>query len=188
MELKTPLLLALIVLAGLSAGAGVAMLIPSRIKNTLGWKLNNPGNVERGQSWAGLATEQLHPRYATFIAPEFGIRVIAYLLDKYARDYGLRTVRGIVTRYTETDREAYMENLSRALGLTGENAADTPFDVSTRMATLVKGIIAQEIGYGENPYPDSVIAEGIALARNPTRVTQMLQNPSILPSASIQFA
>lgn len=185
------ILLALAAIVGLGAGAGVAMLISPRIKSTLGWKLNNPGNIERGQAWAGLAPNQLHARYATFIAPEFGIRVIAYLLNKYANVYGLKTVRGIISRYApahENPTDAYMSNVARALGFTGQKAADTEFDVNARMTTLVKAIIAQEIGYGENPYPDSVINEGIALASNPTRVAQMIANPSILPSSSIKFA
>jgi len=184
-------LLAIAIIAGASAGVGVAMLISPRIKSTLGWKLNNPGNIERGQPWAGLAPEQLHARYATFIAPEFGIRVIAYLMEKYANVYGLNTVRGIISRYApvhENPTDAYMSNVARALGLTGPKVVDMPFDVNASMKALIKAIIGQEIGYGRNPYPDSVIDEGIALARNPARVAQVLANPSILPSASIQFA
>lgn len=163
------------------------MLISPRIKTTLGWKLNNPGNIERGQPWAGLAPTQLHTRYATFIAPEFSIRVIAYLLAKYADVYGLRTPQQFISRYApghENPTDIYAANFARAVGV-GYNQ---PFNVHAKMSQAVKAIIAQEIGYGENPYPDSVIDSGIAMARDAARTAQAVANPSILPSASIQFA
>lgn len=180
-------LLALAVIVGTSLGVGAAMIVAPRTKNTLGFKLNNPGNIERGSAWIGLAQNQLHDRYATFIAPEFGIRVIAYLLEKYSNTYGLRTVQKIISRYApshENPTDAYIANVAKATGVT----PDQEFDVSARMSPFVKAIIAQEIGYGTNPYPDSVIAEGIALARNPAYTAQAASNPAMLPSASIQWA
>lgn len=162
-------------------------MIDARTRKTLGFQQNNPGNIVRGQPWAGLSPYQPNVRYATFIAPEFGIRVIAYLLNKYSKDYGLHTVRGIIQRYApehENPTDEYISNVAKAIGV----LPDVSFDVNARMSQLVKAIIAQEIGYGTNPYDDRVINEGIMLARDSARAAQAVKTPGILPSASISMA
>ena len=161
--------------------------VADRIKKTVGFRLNNPGNVERGQSWLGLAPVQQHGRYATFIAPEFGIRVIAYLLAKYQRDYGVNTIRQFVSKYApehENPIDAYITNLARWVGVN----PDTTINLVALAPRIVRGVIAQEIGYGEQPYPDSVIDTGIAMAADSTRAEQFAAIPSSLPSASLKLA
>lgn len=175
------------VMAGVGTGVGVAWFVAERTKKSLGFKLNNPGNIERGQAWDGLAPTQLHTRYATFVAPEFGIRVIAYLLRKYAVQYGLNTVRKLISHYApahENPTDAYISLVSRRLGV----LPDQEIDVVARIPQIVRAIVMEEIGYGTQPYPESVIDEGIAMARDTARTARFLALPSSLPSASFQFA
>ena len=60
-----------------------------------GIRLNNPGNIEYGESWRGMAADQKDPRFVTFTEPVYGIRALAKLLLNYQRKHGIRTVDGI---------------------------------------------------------------------------------------------
>ena len=68
--------------------------LPRGIRN------HNPGNLEKGDPWQGLADDQsADPRFAVFEAPEWGIRAIARLLITYRDKHGVNTVNGVVNRW-----------------------------------------------------------------------------------------
>lgn len=128
-----------------------------------GIRNNNPGNIDKGQSWEGLADDQPDPRFCTFVSPEYGIRAIHKILQSYQSKYGLDTVDGIISRWappSENDTVSYINDVSKRCAL-------MPSDHIEVMApdiaqALVKGIIFHEnAGY---EYPEEVIWKGLQLA------------------------
>jgi len=113
----------------------------------IGLRLNNPLNIERGDSWEGLAPEQLNDRFATFVSMPYGVRAAAITLHNYQRKYGLRTVRGIINRWnpiSDGQPESYVPNVSDYMGV-DENATLNLEDRATMFA-LIRGMMKQEIG------------------------------------------
>lgn len=131
---------------------------------------NNPGNIDRGQQWLGLATkaemtaeQRRETRFAVFRSSEYGIRALAKLLQTYQSRHGLRTIRGIINRWAppvENDTGAYARAVAKAVGVRPDDPVDVR-DYKTA-AALVAAIIAHEnAGYR---YAATVLAKGLALA------------------------
>lgn len=153
---------------------------------TRGVRNNNPGNIDRGQNWQGLATkaemtseQRLETRFCVFKAPEWGIRALAKLLQTYQSKYGLRTVRGIINRWAPTSENntgAYVAAVARAVGVAPDAQIDVT-DYPTALA-IVEAIIAHEnAGYR---YPLAVVNKGLELAG----VSAPLQSNAIVAAAS----
>lgn len=126
-----------------------------------GLRNNNPGNIRHGSKWQGMAQVQSDPDFVTFIAPEWGIRAMARLLLNYQRNYGLHTVRQIITRWAppvENQTEAYVRSVATALGVD----PDQEIDVWARLPQLIPAIIRHE--NGKQPYSADLISQGIGLA------------------------
>ncbi len=93
---------------------------------------NNPGNIERGQKWAGLAktltpAQAKETRFAVFETPAYGFRALAKTLLTYQRKYGIRTVRGIITRWAppvENETGAYVRGVAKRLGVGPDDQID----------------------------------------------------------------
>lgn len=132
--------------------------IPRGIRN------HNPGNIEKGDPWQGLAADQSgDPRFAVFAAPEWGIRALARLLITYQDRRGIRTLAAIAARWApppENDAAAYGRQLARSLGV----PPDRPLDLHDYavMRPLVEAIIFQENGI--QPYDALTLNEGLRLA------------------------
>jgi hypothetical protein len=129
-----------------------------------GIRNNNPGNIRRtSDKWRGLAPLQTDPEYFVFDAPVWGIRAMAKLLLNYQRNYGLTTIREIISRWApdnENDTESYIRSVSLSMGI----ADDQPLMLGASKAehaALVKAIIKHENGI--NPYSDDLIFEAIDL-------------------------
>lgn len=124
---------------------------------------NNPGNIDKGQPWQGLAESQDDPRFCTFVSPEYGIRAIHIILQSYARKYGLRTVAGIIGRWappTENDTASYVKHVAALVGVGPEEAIDIMN--SNTAFWLVTAIIAHEnAGY---QYPEEIVWSGLEKA------------------------
>lgn len=124
--------------------------LPRGIRN------NNPGNIRKGSSqWVGKVNG-FDSSFETFDTAENGIRALAVLLKKYMQT-GTRTVRTIIKKYapsTENDTEAYVIQVSRAVGL----PPDRPLDES-HIKSLVLAIIRHE--NGQQPYTMAQIDEAI---------------------------
>ncbi len=126
-----------------------------------GIRLNNPGNIEYGDTWKGMAADQKDSRFITFTTPAYGIRALARLLLNYQRKHAIRTVDGIINRYAppfENNTKAYVQAVAKACDV----QATTIIDVAEYLPDIVPAIIRHENGV--QPYDKQVIAEGIRMA------------------------
>ena len=156
-------------------------------EQTLGVRLNNPGNLEWGSPWEGLVPREQSRYYKTGTGPqqrfcEFedaasGIRAIARTLITYfdkrkARDgSAIDTVAEVVERWApsfENNTSAYANHVAKLMSVDPDQILDIKsYDV---MYGLVTGIIAHEnAGYA---YPAEVVEEGLRRAGVVKKVTQ----------------
>jgi hypothetical protein len=128
-----------------------------------GIRLNNPGNIEKGLKWQGLADIQPDERFCAFISPEYGIRAICKLLLTYSKKYRIKTLTGIVNRYApphENPTAAYVKNLSEWTGFGEKEVLDLTDQYV--LAQIAKGITRQENGVV--PWNDKTFLDGAKLA------------------------
>lgn len=156
----------------LGAGVLAALLFGGKkvYDMTRGIRNNNPGNVKLvpGVVWVGQVPpeQQTDPVFVQTSKPEYGIRMMARILTNYGSKAGLPgvggpgidTVREIITRWSETDREPYIAYISKALGV----RPDQPIGIVQSLPRLIPGIVQFE--NGQQPYDVATIARGIALA------------------------
>ncbi len=127
-----------------------------------GIRNNNPGNIERGQAWAGEVAGN-DPRFATFDTPEAGVRALAKNVLAYQDKHGLNTVEGIINRWAppkENQTSAYAAAVAKELGVgTGDplNLRDPAV-----LTKLTAAIIRHE--NGAQPYPGDIIDTGVRAA------------------------
>lgn len=130
---------------------------------TRGERNRNPGNIDRhpDTKWQGASPDQSgDPRFVVFTAPEWGIRALAKTLLTYQNHDGCKTIRQIVSRWAppgENNTGAYIAAVAAGCGVAPDDVIDA--DTVAVMLPLAKAIIVHE--NGENPYPDSVILDGI---------------------------
>lgn len=104
----------------------------------------NPFNVKglnNGDKWLGQcgSDKQGHAKFESW---EHGVRAAALTLVSYEKKYGIRTIRGIVTRFSQSNHEAYCNLLSKALGI----GADEQFSIHKRMPDLLRAMCRMECG------------------------------------------
>lgn len=131
--------------------------VPRGVRN------NNPGNIELGEKWQGLAEDQTDQRFCVFSAPHWGIRAIARILIRYHDHYRINTVAGVINRWApphENDTDAYARAGCKRTGF----GLNEPLDLHSyeHMEPLVKAIIWHE--NGQQPYTQAVIDHGLLLA------------------------
>ncbi|NMJ41810.1 structural protein [Roseomonas sp. JC162] len=142
-------------------------------RQTRGYRNRNPGNIEHqpANRWQGLADPPIEPppagggapRFARFISHEYGIRALAMLLTTYQDRHGLRTIRGIVTRWApgrENDTEAYIAAVARRMDRHPRAGLDLHSYADLR--PLVEAVIQHELG--GMPYDRATIDAGLRLA------------------------
>lgn len=126
-----------------------------------GIRNNNPGNIERGSAWRGLAEDQSgDSRFAVFQAPEWGIRAMARIIRQY-QARGVKTIAQIISTWappSENDTSAYVDAVARQLGVTPDYVVG-----DAALPELLAAIIHHENGV--QPYPLEVIAQGVELER-----------------------
>lgn len=141
-----------------------------------GIRNNNPGNIDynprnKWEGQVGIERGVPNPRFAEFINAESGIRAMAKLLLNYrGKDGmpgvgkpGIDTPREFVTRWApgnENNTEAYIAAIAKRLGVKANDSINIA-DPAT-LLVVVTGVIVHE--NGGNPYPASIIAEGIRRA------------------------
>lgn len=121
-----------------------------------GLRNNNPGNIKHNSknNWQGKAPVQTDPTFVQFTAPAYGIRAIAATLLTYQKSHGLSSVRGLISRWSETDQAPYIRNVAAAIG----TGPDDAIDLRARpdlLRGIVVAIIRQE--NGQQPYSADVI-------------------------------
>lgn len=151
----------------------------------LGIRLNNPGNIERGINWQGLAEKQLHPRFATFKTPHDGLRAIAKILITYATHRRARdgspidTLQEIAERWApkgdKNDPAAYAKILSGFVGASPTSEIDLQ-NLET-ITKVIAGIVRAECGrpgaaqewFSITAFRQAAMAAGIRPNPTPTK-------------------
>jgi hypothetical protein len=143
-------------LGALILGGGAVSIYKSYKEK--GIRNNNPGNIEYNPNIKWQGQIGLDGVYLIFDTPQNGIRALAKdLHNKMAR--GLKTIATIIPVYappSENNTAAYIADVSKDLGV---GPAITLND--SHLPAFVKAIIKHENGI--QPYPDDLIAQGIAL-------------------------
>lgn len=127
-----------------------------------GIRLNNPGNIEHGDTWRGMAAAQDDPRFIAFTEPVYGLRALARLLLNYQRKHGIRTIDGLIKRYAppcENNTKAYADAVAKACGV----APTDPIDVAARLPDIIPAIVRHE--NGSQPYDQAVIRLAVVMAQ-----------------------
>lgn len=143
-------------------------------RQSRGFRNRNPGNIDynarnRWQGQVGLEATGNPPRFAVFESHEYGIRALAMLLTTYQDRHGLRTIRGIVSRWApgnENDTGAYIAHVARLMAR--DPGEDLDMHAYADLRPLVQAIITHELG--GNPYDAATIDRGLALAGVPRPV------------------
>lgn len=158
MKLDAPTV-AVLVLVLLIVGGGGSVAV---YQATRGLRNNNPGNIRRdGTRWEGMSPDQTDAAFVQFVAPEYGLRAMARVLNSYYTRHQLRTVRGIITRWAppnENDTGAYVRSVASRLNVGPDDALSWP----DRVPELIEAIVKHENGL--QPYSREMIAQGITLA------------------------
>ena len=143
---------------------GVVLMLLPRLQKDLprGIRNNNAGNLENnGIDWEGLSSNQTDSRFYQFDSPVMGIRALARTLKTYQSKYNIVTVSDIIDRWAppnENDTEAYKHHVASILGVNQYEV----IDVNKYLVPLTESIILHENGV--QPYPMSLIVEGVSLA------------------------
>jgi hypothetical protein len=130
---------------------------------TRGVRNNNPGNLDQGTAWEGLAPVQTDPRFCVFTTPEYGIRALTTVLLTYQTVHNLRTIRTMITRWAppiENDTLAYINFVAGRVGVSPDTVIDL-HDIHLSKP-MVAAIIAQE--NANFAYPDAILAAGLGMA------------------------
>lgn len=130
----------------------------------LGIRSNNPGNLRpETDKWKGAINQTCTAKagcYLVFQSYEWGIRAIYRNLMTYRNNYGIKTVRGIITRWAPPKDNnmsgAYIASVAKALNVSPDTVL-----APTQYPSLVKAIIKHENGI--QPYTDAQIQFGINL-------------------------
>ena len=135
-----------------------------------GIRNHNPGNIERGANWIGLAEDQSGDnRFAVFEAPQLGIRalckvLLTYHLNRRAADgSAIDTVQEVIDRWAppfENDSDAYAARVREALDV--EKGEKIDISDPEILRELAEAIIHHE--NGEQPYSEATLRAGVDMA------------------------
>jgi len=120
----------------------------------------NPGNLELGDPWKGLApqNQQVDGRFAVFSTAEYGIRALAKILINYQRLHGLMDVHSMIERWAppaENDTRAYTAQVAAAMGVSPSTAIPFAAHGADMLRRMVTAIIQHE--NGQQPYDEDYI-------------------------------
>lgn len=116
---------------------------------TLSRKAGNYLNVKcngKPDYWLGQCGIDAHG-HAVFKSPEWSLRAGTLVLRSYYQRHGIKTVRGIVERFSTNNHEEYTKYLCSRLHL----EPDEEFNVLKRMPELVRHMVRFESGSGVKP-------------------------------------
>jgi hypothetical protein len=116
-----------------------------------GVRNSNPGNIRWGDPWQGLVPidQRLDPDFCQFVDPAWGIRALARTLITYQDKHGLRTVRGIISRWapdSENNTDAYVHAVCLQTGL--DKREPLNMHRYDHLRPLLEAIIRHECGKG----------------------------------------
>lgn len=96
--------------------------LPRGIRN------RNPGNIRRGKTRYKGETQGCDAAFKSFATMQWGYRAIFVLLHTYAVRYGLRTIRGMISRYAppeENDTRNYVNTVAALSKTDADRLIDT---------------------------------------------------------------
>lgn len=160
----------------LSIGAAFAVLLVWKRKEVAevgeqvvstvrGLRNRNPGNIEKGASWQGLAPVQTDSRFAVFSEMKYGVRAALKVFRNYQQLYNLRTIAQMVSRWappSENDTAAYIAAVSKRVGV----ASNAPLNLADPQIAhdFLRAIFRHENGIAAEAIPSDTINAGIRLA------------------------
>ena len=116
---------------------------------TLSRKAGNYLNVKcnnKPDYWLGQCGRDSHG-HAVFKSPEWSLRAGTLVLRSYYQRHGIKTIKGIVERFSTNNHEEYTKYLCDRLKLD----PDEEFNVMRRMPELVRHMVRFESGSGVKP-------------------------------------
>lgn len=128
-----------------------------------GVRLNNPGNIRKGEKWQGLSPEQPDSEFCSFITPSYGIRAMARLLINYQDKYNLRTITEIISKWaptSENDTNAYIYFVCSKSGFSKDQVLD--MHSYEHIEPVIRSMISME--QGMQPYTKAQIIKGLVMA------------------------
>ena len=127
-------------------------------------QVGKAGTVSRKAcSWMNVKTPNGKPNYwkgqrgidsqghAIWEAPEYSLRAGALTLRSYYKRHGIKTVRGIVERYSTSNHKDYADYVAKRLGV----SPDDEIDVIRRIPELLRYMSEFETG---RPVPPRMLA------------------------------
>lgn len=116
----------------------------------------NPGNLEQGESWQGLAENQTDSRFCVFKSMEYGIRALIKTLITYTTKRGCKSVYDIIHRWAPTNEnntQAYINSVCKRVGVEPREELDFKADPTLYLD------IAKAIAFHENGNDAKLITE-----------------------------
>lgn len=96
-----------------------------------GLRNNNPLNIEKTKGdnpWQGEIVPSKDSRFAQFSSMAYGYRAAFKLLNNYQRNYGIDTIRKMISRWApsnENHTEAYVKTVSDRSGVPADGRITT---------------------------------------------------------------
>jgi hypothetical protein len=143
--------------------AVIASGVDAVMSNVRGIRNNNPGNIRHGSSaWLGKSATQSDSAFVQFSEMRYGVRAAAVLFRNYQKNYGLRSVEQLISRWApshENDTSNYVRYVSERIG-----ASIVTLSNDEQLYAFLRAVFRMECGIAAEAIPDSTIKEGIALA------------------------
>ena len=115
-----------------------------------GLRNNNPLNIEKtrgGNPWQGEIVPSADSRFAQFKSMAYGYRAAFKLLNNYQRNYGIDTIRKMISRWAPSN-ENYTHNYVKAVSERSGVPADVRVTTTNRdvMVPIVSAMSFVENG------------------------------------------
>lgn len=145
--------------------------LPEKNWKSRGLKNNNPGNIKIGEKWEGIVGND--GQFLVFKSMDYGLRAMSKLLLTYQNKYGLNTIDQIITKFApkkdNNPTEKYIKDVCDYMKVTRNQKIDLTNDKT--MLDLVNAMVRMETG---RDLPDSVVKNGIAMARGSGKADTLL--------------
>lgn len=124
------------------------------LKNTRGYRNNNPGNLRHGSKWQGLADLQMDREFCQFKTMYYGVRAVDKLILNYTKN-GHNTIRKIISRYApacENNTQSYITTVSSMVNIPADRVLCEPGEIADikLLSMVVAAIITVENGDRNN--------------------------------------
>ena len=113
----------------------------------------NPLNIRRNSTqWQGLRSEQTDSAFFQFISMPYGYRAAIRTLVTYYNKYGIKTIRGIISRWappSENHTEEYINVVAERTGFSSDEEidicnADDMIAIVAAMSYVETGVVADK--------------------------------------------